>query len=353
MDHMSEQTDPAGTAASAEAGRRATIRDVAARAGVSKSLVSLLYAGGKVSPERSERILHAAETLGFRPNMTARSLAASGGDFTGILVADLHNSVFAEIVDAARGELARHGRHALLTSAMMPDEEGNPQLDDRALAVFGDLRPRSILIVGSIPHMAQLRSFVPDVPVVVASTSAVDFSPAATVRSDDDAGMRLVVDHLVDRGHRAIAHIGGRGGRVAERRRSAYEEAMHSHGLGGMIRVADADYSETAGAEAARRLRAETSATAFACVNDLTAVGALSALSESESAPVAVTGYDDSALSQLRQVSLTSVDPQNGEIGRRAAATIIDIEREEAPRHPETLIAPHLVVRSSSAWPVG
>nr|WP_267893854.1 LacI family DNA-binding transcriptional regulator [Microbacterium halophytorum] len=337
-------------AASAPASRakRPTIRDVATEAGVSKSLVSLVYSGGGVSEERRERVLAAAERLGFRPNLTARSLAAAEGDFTGILVADLHNPVFAEVVDAARAELARTGRSALLTAATTPDAHGEPVVDRRALAVFGDLRPRSILVVGSVPDMGELASIAPRTPVVVASAASGGLQVAATVRSDDGSGMRLVVDHLLAGGHARIAHIGGRGGVVAEQRAAAYAAAMRERGLAAETRVAPSGFSEHAGYAAAMELLADPAPpTAITCLNDQSAVGALAAAADSD-VRVAVTGYDNSLLAQLRQVSLTSVDPDNAEIGIRAARQIVEAEAGREIVEPEILIPPSLIERAST-----
>ncbi len=329
--------------------KRPTIRDVAVAAGVSKSLVSLVYSGGNVSDERRRRVLDAADRLGFRPNLTARSLAAADGGFTGILVADLHNPVFAEIVDAARAELARLGRRALLTSAVIPDDKGTPRLDRQSLAVFGDLRPRSILVVGSVPDLIELAAIVPHVPVVIASGAAEDLTVAATVRSDDVTGMRLAIDHLVARGHRRIAHIGGLGGLVAERRAAAYTEAMASQGLADEARVAPGDFSEHAGFVAAATLLAGGDPpTAIAAVNDLAAVGALAALADAGAYTIAVTGYDNSFVAQLRQVSLTSVDPHNAEIGTRSARLVDEVESGRLDSGAEILVTPTLVARNST-----
>lgn len=326
--------------------RRPTIRDVAAAAGVSKSLVSLHYSGGGVSEERRARIVEAAERLGFRPNLTARALSASDGGFTGVLVADLGHSVFAEVVDAARAALARSGRAALLTSAMLPDADGVPRLDERALAIFGDLRPRSVLVVGSIPDLPALAGLVSGTPIVVASAASEGADVAATVRSDDVAGIRMAVDHLVSRGHRRIAHIGGRGGAVATRRAEAFAAALSAHGL--EAQVAPSDFTEEGGHAAARSLLAEgrQAPTAVVAANDLAAVGALAAATATGAA-LAVTGYDDSRIARLPQVSLTSVDPRNAEIGAAAAERILAVEAGTEPP-AETLVAPRLVVRSTT-----
>ena len=98
--------------------KRPTLRDVASAASVSKSLVSLVYANpDAVSDARRERVLAAADELGYRPNLVARSLRSTGGNLVLILVADLHNPLFADIIDAAREELSRAGQVSLLTAS--------------------------------------------------------------------------------------------------------------------------------------------------------------------------------------------------------------------------------------------
>lgn len=330
--------------------KRPTIRDVASAAGVSKSLVSLVYANpASVSAERTKRVLDAAEKLGFRPNTVARSLAGTDGNFVGILVADLHNPVFADIVDATRRELARIGEVSLMTSATLPDDAVEHVLDERLLALFRDLRPRGILLVGSVPDMPAVAALATHSRIVVASAIADHLPTAHTVRGDDDAGMRLVVDHLAGLGHRDIAHIGGEGGLVAAARARAYEAAMTARGLARFVRIIPADYSENAGHAAADQLlRLPNPPTAITAVNDLAAIGAMAAAGERE-ARVSVTGYDDTYLAALRPISLTTVDPGNAAIGRRAAEILSGDAGGGAGE--EILIAPSLQIRTSTSPP--
>jgi DNA-binding LacI/PurR family transcriptional regulator len=334
--------------------RRATIRDVAAAAGVSKSLVSLVFANpGTVSDERRQRVLEAAERLDFRPNWLARSLAADSGNFVAILVADLHNPVFAEIVDSARRTLAEAGQVGLMTSALLPDADPKPAPDTRVLDVISDLRPRSLLIVGSVPDLPALHRFAATIPVVVASGITAQLATAATVRSDDAAGVGLVVDHLVSLGHTRIAHAGGRGGLVAVERARGYRDAMRRHGLEREIRVAESDYSEEAGFRAARKLlESDEPPTAITAVNDLAAVGVMAAIADSagpSDASISISGYDNTFLAGIRQISLTSVDPHNVEIGRQAASWLASAELDRASGK-EILIPPSLIARGSTRF---
>jgi DNA-binding LacI/PurR family transcriptional regulator len=119
--------------------------------------------------------------------------------------------------------------------------------------------------------------------------------------------MRLVVDYLVAAGHTAVAHLGGLGGVVAEERVAGYRAAMTHHGLESEIVVAESDFTEDAGYRgAARLLRGGRPVTAIAAVNDLAAVGAMSAVADAGlrvPGDVAVTGYDDTFVAAIRQVS--------------------------------------------------
>jgi DNA-binding LacI/PurR family transcriptional regulator len=331
--------------------RRPTMRDVAERAGVSKSLVSLAFSSpDAVSPQRLARILDAAEALGFRPNRVARSLNGLRDDFVGILVADSRNPVFAEVVDAARVALSAGGRLGLMTSAVLPGSPSGPgspsrpELDLEAVAMLGDLQPSGLIVVGSVPSMDRVVEAMGPARIVIASARPERLAGAATVRGDDEVGLRLVVDHLADLGHRRIGHVGGAGGRVASGRAAAFAAAMGEHGLD-VSHIAESDFSEAAGFRAAGELldRAEPP-TAITAVNDLAAIGVMAAVRQRGlTGAVAVTGYDNTYLAALGAVDLTSVDPDNATIGRRAAEVLLS---DEDPG--EVLVAPTLRVRASS-----
>lgn len=336
--------------------RRPTIRDVAERAGVSKSLVSLVYAKPHaVGAARRERVLAAASELGFRPNLVAQSLAGSGGGFIAILVADLHNPLFAEVVDAARLTLALADEVSLMTSAALPSIEQHPVLDRRLLRLFHDLRPKGILVVGSVPDMEEINALALDVPIVVASAIPQGLPQARIVRGDDRAGMRLVVEHLASLGHTRVAHIGGEGGAVAAERADAYRAAMIELGLGTSAQVEPADYSEAAGYSAAERLLdSALPPTAITAVNDLAAVGAMAAIAsytDRTGEQVALTGYDNTYISGLREIALTTVDPGNAAIGSLAAKMLLEPANEAGKI--EHVATPTLVVRRSSWAPAG
>ena len=339
----------------AGAARRPTIRDVAERAGVSKSLVSLVMRGEPlVREDKRERVQRAADELGYRPNWAARSLSAVRSGAVGVLVADLRNPWSMDVVEAVGQALDEHGLSTLMTSAVLPSSAGGRRrLDVGVIGALKDLRVDGLLVVGSVPDRDLLADIVGDAPAVVVGARAEGLARADVVRSDDAAGMGLVVDHLVERGHRRIAHLGGAGGAVAAERATGYRAAMARHGLVGESLVRDCDFSEDAGyAAASALLDGRWRFTAFAAINDLAAVGAMSAAADAGvdvPGQLALTGYDDTFLAAIRPVSLTSVNPDSAGLGGLAARCLV--ERIADPDRPavEHLVPPRLVTRASSA----
>jgi DNA-binding LacI/PurR family transcriptional regulator len=325
--------------------KRPTIRDVAAKAGVSKSLVSLVFSAPQtVSSYRKELVLKAADELGFSPNFLARSLATETGTFIGILVADLHNPLFAQIVDQVRVALEAEGEYSFMTSAMLLNSQGEQILDSKTVSALIDLRPKSVLVVGSIPDLHRLSSLPESVGVVIASAISKDIARATTVRSNDEIGMRLLIEHLVENGHQKISHISVEAGDVSKSRRNAYESVMKEKGLTKFINIEFANNAtEIDGFDAATRLmNSHNSPTAITAFDDLLAIGAQGATDGT----VAITGYDNTFLADLRQISLTSVDPGNTEIANKAAQLLLKNDKDE--RAKTYLMEPKLIVRSSS-----
>ncbi|WP_422933252.1 LacI family DNA-binding transcriptional regulator [Sinomonas sp. P47F7] len=332
--------------------KRATMADVAVEAGVSRALVSLVYRQPeKVSPERRARVHAAAERLGFRPNWVASSLSAYKGSFIGILVSNLHNPLFATIVDTVRTELDGAGRYGLMSSAVIQDRDGTFRSDRRIVQAFEDLNASALLVVGVTPDVSELETLRPDLPIVVAAASIEELPRAVSVRSDSEVGMRTVVDHLVSLGHTHIVHLGGGGGPASRHRSEAYANAMRERGLEDYIHIESAEFDEQSGHAAARRVfTARPDTTALTCVNDLVAIGAMGAATERGlriPADVAITGYDNTFLAGIDAIGLTSVDTEAEEIGRLAAAWLAGEDTMPAPG-TEVLVPPLLVVRRST-----
>lgn len=323
--------------------RAPTMEDVALQAGVSRALVSLVMRGASnVSDQRRAAVIAAAEDLGYRPNAVARSLAEKRSNTFGVVLDDLHNTFFADLLDGIHEVADKHNYRLQLNTAWR-QQEGEHQ----AIESFLDYRVDGIIVLGSRATAQTLRSANKVAPVVSlgASVDGID-----SVVNDDERGAELVVEHLVGLGHTDIVHIGGGGGGGAERRRAGFVRAMGRHDL--EPRLIEGNYSEQSGADAVDLLLAErTIPTAIFAANDLMAVAALDRLQQAElrvPEDVNVVGYDNTSLAALRHISLTTINQPRVEMGRLAVQSLIE-RLEQGRRAPVShVVAPHLITRRTT-----
>jgi DNA-binding LacI/PurR family transcriptional regulator len=298
-----------------------------------------------VSEARRAAVLQAAAELGYRPNLVARSLVERRTRMLGVLVSDLHNPFFAEMIDGLQAEARERGLRIVLgTGRRDPAEEADAvetflQQDVDGLVL---LSPR--LSAGALADAARA------VPTVVVAAHAVRAPRADAIVNDDAVGAGLAVAHLAELGHARIAHIDGGDGAGGRERRAGYESAMARHGLA--PQVVAGDFTDEGGYAGARALLAGDRPTAIFACNDLAALGALTALEEaglSVPGDVSLVGYDNTYLASLRHIALTSVDQPRLEMGRLAVEAV-DARRAD-PAAPARLrtVTPHLEIRASSA----
>ncbi|BDH10033.1 LacI family transcriptional regulator [Streptomyces hygroscopicus] len=340
------------------ADRPPTIRGVAERAGVSKSLVSLVLQGSpRVSDAKRQAVLAAIEELGYRPNAAARSLVARRTHTVGVLLNDMRNPWFVEVLDGLNSLLQAHGLRMLMADGRLDRRAGQ----DFA-RTFQELRVDGIVVVGMLPDTDGLAEVAERLPTVIAGNHEPRLPRVDLVANDDERGARLATEHLIGLGHRRIAHIAGQG-LVGELRRRGFESAVRAHGLAASAVVENGDGTEEGGYRAAVRLLnpsrgsgrpvAECPTAVFA-FNDISGVGALSAAQElglEVPADLSLVGYDNTYLARIRHLWLNSVNNASHEVGRRAARCLLDrMERPDAPAGQQ-LVAPELEIRGSTAPP--
>ena len=329
--------------------RPPTIIDVAARAGVSKSLVSMVLRDDPgVSEARRSAVLTAAAELGYRPNRAAAILAGTRTRTIGVVVDDFRNPWFVPMLDGVREALAPHGLRLTLADTRANAHLGSSPFDDLV-----SLRVDGVLLAAEgVPDLV-----VPaDVPVVVAGERADVPAGLDVVASDEAAGGRLAADHLVGLGHRRIVHVTGSGGPAAVRRAATVAQLVAA-GVEPLV-FGDGPTSERTGYEGTRRaLEAHPDVTAVFAANDVMAMGAIAAVHEAGlrvPQDVSVVGNDETPLASSPLLRLTTVDPHNDEVGRLAAARLVArIGATRAPEPTRTLVPPSLVVRSTTAPPRG
>jgi DNA-binding LacI/PurR family transcriptional regulator len=322
---------------------RPTMDDVAARAGVSRALVSLVMRGSpKVSDERRAAVLAAAAELGYSPHAMARSLASRTSHVLGVMVSDLHNPFWAEVVDGL-DLYARAAGFELVINTGGRD----PSRERQALASLASFRPAGIALLGPVVPSPAITAAATEGPLVLVSRLS-RLSTVDTVNDDGRTGSALAVDHLVSLGHKEIVHIDGGNGSQATPRREGYQLAMTRHGLA--PRVIRGEYTEAAGAAAIRSM--DSPFTAVIAANDLNAVGVLSALGDAGlrvPEDVSVVGYDNTWLAALRHIGLTTIDQPRHEMGRLAAEALITRVRGEARTPARLVVRPSLVIRATTA----
>lgn len=326
---------------------RPTILDVAERAGVSKSLVSLVMQGSPhVSDDRRSDVLQAAAELGYRPNTMARSLVQQRSYVLGVMLSNLHNPFFADVVDGIEDRALENGYRALLNSGRrVPEREGV------ALETLLSLQTDGLILAGTLLDLKTIDAAGREVPIVLI-TRDVRSKVVDSVSGDDKKGSRLAVDYLVALGHTRIAHIDGGRGAGARRRSTGFRKAMEAHGLEPI--TVPGSYAEDGGMQGVERLvEIGANPTAIFAANDLAAIGALQALFEAgRTVPedVSLVGYDNAWLAGLQHLSLTTVDQPRHELG--ATAVELLIERIDGGRtKPRHLVLPPTVVERSTTGP--
>jgi DNA-binding LacI/PurR family transcriptional regulator len=335
-------------------GGRPTINDVAERAGVSKSLVSLVLRGaGNVSDHRRLAVERAVAELGYRPNAVARSLVERRTRTVGVLVADLHNPFFPEVIDGLEEQAGALGYRALLGSG-----NRRPVREEQTVDAFLELQVDGLVLLSPVLRTAVVREARRAVPVVLVGSRSPGVAGVDTVSSDEAHGTALAVDYLVSLGHHRIAHIAGGLNPASDLRRRGYEAAMRAAGLGDQVRtVAGGFTTDQGGYEAMAQLLADGERpTAVLAANDLAAVGAMGTLHDAGLAvpgDVSLVGYDNSYLAGIRRLSLTSVNQPRFDMGRLAMATLHERITGAGRRAGHHVLDPDLVIRATTGPPPG
>ena len=335
-----------GRSARGRGAKRPTLEDVAARAGVSRALVSIVIRGVPgASAETRERVLKAAEELGYRPDTRARLLARSSSQLLGVTF-NVQHTFHTDLIEGIYAAADRSDYEVVL-SALTPRRD-----EPRAVETLLGYRCDALIMLGPESPAALLEELGRRLPVIAVGRRLREPS-IDLVHTDEEAGMRQAVDHLVKLGHQDIVHIdGGRSPKATDRRR-AYRAAMRQHGLGDRVHIVPGGQTAESGATAARLLLDEGAPpTAMIAYDDDGAAGVLdSFLRAGISVPrdVSVIGFDDSRLSRLSHVNLTTVGQDAGRMASLAVERAVARLSGDEIADRELVIPPHLVVRGTTA----
>lgn len=335
--------------------RRVGIRDVAREAEVSLSTVSnVMLRPEIVSQSVRKRVLQAIDDLGYVPSATARSLRHGRSQSLGAVFFDLANPFFARLVRSMNTVTAERG-YAL--SVMNTDQ--NPSLEQASLNFLVQHGIRAAALTSSLTDLAPLRALQErGLALLLVAQRCLD-PDIGWVGVDDRAATRALTEHVLATGRRRIGFVDGPGRALQHQQRGlgvidALTEAGMELAEHLVTVVADAPDIEGGRCAARELLGAHPQTEALICINDYTAIGAMSAaVSTGRRVPedIAVTGFDDIDVSALLTVPLTTVHQPLEEMGRRAAESLIDLNEGRATTLPQLDLGWRIVRRESTGAP--
>ncbi len=321
--------------------------DVAKQAGVSVTTVShVVNKTRRVAPETRRRVLEAIRELTFYKNAHARRLARGRSDFFGLIVSDLGNPFFPEMIKSFETAALEKGYDLLLCNTNY-----ETQRTEAALRRMIENKARGVAVMTS--EWGALAEELPahQVAVVFLDLGQVG-KYTSKIRVDYSQGIYQAIDHLHKLGHQDFAFIAGpQALRSAVIRRRAFVEALSQVGLPSH-RTLEGNHRVEGGRLAAQKLLAEPPLpTAILCSNDLTAIGTMQALSEAGvrvPEEVSLVGFDDIDFARLAQPTLTTINLSRDRLGRLAFEALQTILRSRRRQGAEYVLETQLVIRQST-----
>ncbi len=336
--------------------KRVSSTDIAREVGVSQATVSYVLSGrweeNNISAQTRDKVEKTARKLGYYTNRMAQSLKLGRSMVVGAIAPSVTFSFFSEIVRGAEAELAEAGYILVL----MHSHE-NPEIEEQRIEVVKGYSVDGLLIIpvaiGGKDEVFQ-KLVEEKWPFILIDKDMPEID-APFIMTDDVAGSRMLMEHLISLGHRRIGFISGpRDATSAIARRQGYIEALETHELPvDEELITGSLWSEGEGERsAARLLRLNPRPTALFASTDPAAWGAYRAVREAGlniPTDVSVAGYADLEPSAMISPPLTTIRQPAETIGRRAARMLLDIIEKKDEKPEKTKIPVELIVRGSTA----
>ena len=327
-------------------------KEIAAQAGVSQATVSrVINNQPNVREETRRRVLEVIDELGYVPDASARSLVTQRTTKIGLVVSDIVNPFYPELVESVEA-FARDSGYAVL----LCNTQRDPSIDEVYARFLIEQRVAGVLFTSVTPQStAPLQFSQASIPVVFTNRYLRDL-PVPSVLTDNVGGAYMMTEYLIGLGHSRIAFIRGLPDTTTSQdREEGYRRCLADHGL--MIDQTlqeQGDYTRKAAYEATvRLLHASPPPTAIFCANDYMAFGTLDAafkLGFRVPEDISVAGFDNIELSSLQTIGLTTVEQPIAEMAHRAMEILLElIEGQAVPYEPWVEVyEPRLVVRKTS-----
>ncbi len=328
--------------------RVATIMDVAARAGVSVATVSYVVNDTrKVRAETRWRVMAAVRELGYAPNAAARNLAMGQSSLLGLIVSDIRNPFFPEIITAFQEAANLRDMEAIVMNTNY-DAQRTRDTVNRLLALRV---PGVAVLTSQIDRLATATLIRREICAVYLDLGKVD-RYISNIAVDYEQGITAALEHVRQLGHVRIGFIGGASHlSSAQRRKRAFLKGAEKAGLA-EVKVVDSNFTVHGGYFACSKLLAGFPATAIIAANDLMAIGAMHCAYDrgiQVPAGLSIVGFDDITFAQFNQPALTTVAVPRAEIGRVAFDALRTMMGAPGHAGNEYRVETSLVVRQSTA----
>jgi len=323
------------------------IKEVAKLARVSTATVSHVINKTRfVSDDTKRRVLSAIERVGYTPNIHARNLASGQSRTLGLIISDITNPFFPDLVKSIQERALELGYVIVLNTNY------DPERDARYVQRLLELRVRGVMILTTEMDLSVIQR-LSSREIAVAFLDIGKVSPhTSNIRIDYEKGVHEAVEHLLDLGHRQIAFISGPlRFKSAQFRRQAFLETMKSHraSLHTEPLILEGDFRLESGEQVVREMqKMKSRPTAVLAANDLMAVGALRELERAGlqvPKDVSLVGCDDISLAKLTDPQLTTIRIPRSEIGAAAVEAVLQTNSSEGR---EIKISTQLIVRQST-----
>ncbi|WP_144549560.1 LacI family DNA-binding transcriptional regulator [Bacillus sp. X1(2014)] len=335
-----------------------TIYDIAEATNVSPATVSRVLNGNyPVSKKTKEKVLAKIQEYNFQPNSIARSLSKKETKMIGLILPDITNPFFSSFCIELEKYAQKKGYTIFLCNSM-----NDSAMESVYLKVLSERQVEGIIMMGGrinksvteAEEAAEVLEVMNKIPVLMVNGEMAGVD-CFQVKSDERLGMKLIVDHLVEMGHKNIGLLGGKQGitstdiKVVGFKQNLLENGLIYHPEWHIY----SGFSVGSGQIAMEKLLENKELpTAIVCMNDMIASGALVACNQQKIDPMkfAFVGYDDSFVADILTPSLTSINHNYEELGQAALDLIINAKNEQEPeKSKEVTIVPYLTKRNSTA----
>ncbi|OCT15728.1 LacI family transcriptional regulator [Paenibacillus pectinilyticus] len=333
-----------------------TVYDIAREANVSVATVSrVLNDTAPVRASTRQKIIAIIEKHKFQPNALARSLVNKKTGMIGVLFPDSSNMFFPEVFGGAEKAAQKLGYTLFLCNTF-----SNSRRESEYLTLLCERQVEGLLFMGgrinsrdcSDALVQELENIQKKIPIVLIN-GTLPGNPCHRVKTDEFAGTQLIMQHLIDRGHRRIGFLGGTAETTTTLEKlQAYRQVLAANNLTyrkEWVRLGD--FSMSCGRKLMEQCIALSERpTAYLCINDYVAIGAMkTAISHGMRIPedMAIAGFDDTQLASAMNPELTTVSQHSDQLGQEAIMILSKLIQKEKVKK-QTVLSPALIIRQST-----